>query len=402
MRSAASPRRLRGSRRRRPLVVHVVGVRPNYMKIAPVYQELGHNGRVRQKLIHTGQHYDTSVKDVFFGELSLPKPHFELSVGSGSHGAQTARALEGLERLFLELGPDLVVVPGDVNSSLAAALAAAKLQIPVCHVEAGLRSYDTSMPEEHNRRLIDHLSSLLLTHSLEANDNLAHEGIAGGVVSFVGNTMIDTLLANAVRARELAAWDEYGVQRGNYILVTLHRPALVDSPLLLQRTMRNLARLARELPVVFPVHPRTLARLAWSSARGSSGLLLVPPLSYRRFVSLEMGAAAVVTDSGGVQEETTALGVPCFTLRENTERPVTVSHGTNTILGLDPRRLLDIPALLRESPPPLCPPLWDGGAGVRAASEIELALGADVAVREAAHVGAGMSAAVSVARSPEL
>lgn len=363
-------------RRRRKLVVHVVGARPNYMKVAPVYAELERRGAVEQRLVHTGQHYDAAVKDVFFAELPLPHPHVQLEVGSGAHGEQTARALSGLERVFTDLSPDLVVVPGDVNSTLAGALAAVKLHIPVCHVESGLRSFDWAMPEEHNRRVTDHVSSLLLTHSEDANQNLAREGIAGDSVAFIGNTMIDTLLATVRKARRLAAWRRIGLRAGGYMLVTLHRPGLVDSPELLVETMAALERVARRLPVVFPVHPRTLERLTGLGFVASKRLIVASPLPYKRFLSLEAGAAAVVTDSGGVQEETTALGVPCFTLRDNTERPVTVTHGTNTVLGLAPERIAEIPALLaaRRSESRI-PPLWDGRAGARAAAEIEHVLG---------------------------
>jgi UDP-N-acetylglucosamine 2-epimerase (non-hydrolysing) len=363
-------------RRRRKLVMHVVGARPNYMKVAPVYAELDRRGSVHQRLVHTGQHYDAAVRDVFFAELPLPQPHVQLEVGSGAHGEQTARALAGLEGVFTDLRPDLVVVPGDVNSTLAAALAAVKLHIPVCHLESGLRSFDWAMPEEHNRRVTDHLSTLLLTHSEEANDNLAREGIAGRNVVLVGNTMIDTLHANVRRARRLAVWRRMGLRAGRYVLVTLHRPALVDTPELLARTMRALEAVAEHTPVVFPVHPRTLERLANLGFVASKRLVLATPLPYKRFLSLQAGAAGVVTDSGGVQEETTALGVPCFTLRDNTERPVTVTHGTNTVLGLAPERIAEIPALLaaRRSEARM-PPLWDGNAGARAAFEIERVLG---------------------------
>jgi UDP-N-acetylglucosamine 2-epimerase (non-hydrolysing) len=363
------------SRPRRPLVIHVVGARPNYMKIAPVYAELERRGRVEQRLVHTGQHYDAAVKDVFFAELPLPQPHVQLEVGSGSHGEQTARALAGLERVFIDLRPDLVLVPGDVNSTLAGALAAVKLGIAVCHLESGLRSFDWTMPEEHNRRVADHLSSLLLVHSRGAEENLAREGIAGDHVVLVGNTMIDALVANVRKARRLAVWRRLGLRAGGYVLVTLHRPALVDTPELLARTMAALGAVARELPVVFPVHPRTLVRLRELGQAEDERVLLLEPQPYRRFLSLEAGAAAVVTDSGGVQEETTALGVPCFTLRNNTERPVTVTDGTNTVLGLDPERIADLPRLLQERPPGRrLPPLWDGRAGNRAADAIERAL----------------------------
>jgi UDP-N-acetylglucosamine 2-epimerase (non-hydrolysing) len=357
----------------RPLVVHVVGARPNYMKIAPVYVALAERG-VHQLLIHTGQHYDSGLNDLFFAELPLPRPHAMLAVGSGLHGGQTARALEGLEREFIELMPDLVVVPGDINSTLAGALAASKLQIPVCHVESGLRSFDFSMPEEQNRKVTDALSTVLLTHCEDANDNLRAEGVPDDRICFVGNTMIDTLLSNVDAARELAAWEAFGVEQRGYILATLHRAALVDDDVLLSAAVNALAEVAREIPVVFPVHPRTKARLEKLDV--DQGLvILADPLPYRAFLSLEAGAAAVITDSGGVQEETTALEVPCFTLRANTERPVTISHGTNTLLGLDPARLVEVPGMIAGTVLTNGgPPLWDGCAGERAAAEIERVL----------------------------
>jgi UDP-N-acetylglucosamine 2-epimerase (non-hydrolysing) len=358
---------------RRPLVVHVVGARPNYMKIAPIYAAIARRGAVEQRLIHTGQHYDGALSEVFFDELPLPEPHKMLEVRSGSHGEQTARALAALERCFVELRPDLVVVPGDVNSTLAAGLAAVKLQIPVCHVESGLRSFDWTMPEEHNRRLTDALSSLLLTHCADANANLAQEGIVGEHVVLVGNTMIDTLLANVDAAVELGAWRQFGLQRNRYLLVTLHRPALVDDPAQLAHTLMALERIAAHIPVVFPMHPRTRQRLE-NARLDTTRVVVTDPLAYRRFLSLQAGARGVLTDSGGVQEETTALGVPCFTLRDNTERPVTITDGSNVLLGLDPDRIDAIPDLLALDREFGVPPLWDGQAGMRAALEIERAL----------------------------
>jgi UDP-N-acetylglucosamine 2-epimerase (non-hydrolysing) len=360
---------------RKPLVAHVLGARPNYMKVAPVYAQLERRGLVEQRLIHTGQHYDPAVRDVFFAELPLPEPHVQLEVGSGRHGVQTARALEQLEDVFIQLQPDLVLVPGDVNSTLAGALAAAKLGIPVCHLESGLRSHDWSMPEEHNRKVADHLATLLLTHSEEANETLAREGIPREKVVFVGNTMIDTLFDRLPDARALETCREAGVERQQYVLVTLHRPALVDSLDLLATTIAALEEVAQHLPVVFPVHPRTRSRLAEGGITPSERIVLLEPQPYGPFLSLQADAAAVITDSGGVQEETTALGVPCFTLRDNTERPVTISHGTNTILGLDPARLAEIPALLGRPRLHVTPALWDGRAGERAAAAIEDVLG---------------------------
>jgi UDP-N-acetylglucosamine 2-epimerase (non-hydrolysing) len=384
----------------RKLVVHVVGARPNYMKVAPVYAALEQSGRVEQRLVHTGQHYDASVNDVFFEQLPLPAPHAQLGVGSGSHGEQTAKALAGLERVFMDWSPDLVLVPGDVNSTLAGALAAVKLGIPVCHLEAGLRSFDPGMPEEHNRKLTDHMSSLLLTHSEEAHDNLAAEGIVGDRIAFVGNTMIDTLFANVDRARAAQTWRDHGLSEGGYVLATLHRPALVDTPELLREMILALDSVAHDLPVLLPIHPRTNVRLEELGLRDRLRVTIVPPQPYLQFLSLQAGAAAVATDSGGVQEETTALGIPCFTLRENTERPVTITHGTNTLLGLEPSRLAAIPELLRHPRRDVRPPLWDGHAGVRCAERIEQELGVAVAAAEPRRVRPTHLRAVRVASHP--
>jgi UDP-N-acetylglucosamine 2-epimerase (non-hydrolysing) len=324
-----------------------------------VYAELERRNNLEQRLIHTGQHYDAIMKDVFFAELPLPRPHVALD-------AQTTEdALIGLEGVFTELGPDLVIVAGDVNSTLAGAVAASKCGITLCHIESGLRSGDWSMPEERNRVITDHLSTLLLTHSDDADKNLVAEALTARI-SFVGNTMIDTLRANEGAALELEAWREFGLEPGGYVLVTLHRPRLVDDPDLLARTIAALDHVAESLPVIFPVHPRTRKNLD-----GSTRVLLTEPLPYRQFLSLEAKAAAVVTDSGGIQEETTVLRVPCFTLRENTERPITIELGTNTLLGLEPERLRELPTLLSEPKHGQIPPLWDGHAGERAAEEIE-------------------------------
>jgi UDP-N-acetylglucosamine 2-epimerase (non-hydrolysing) len=343
----------------RPLVVHVVGARPNYMKVAPVYAELERRGNVEQRLVHTGQHYDAIMKDVFFAELPLPRPHVELEART------TEDALIALQPVFEDLNPDLVVVAGDVNSTFAGAVAAVKCGVKVCHIESGLRSKDWSMPEERNRVITDHLSTLLLTHSDDADKNLGAEGLADRI-SFVGNTMIDTLRANEDAAVALEAWREFGLEPGGYVLVTLHRPSLVDDAGLLARTIAALDDVAESLPVIFPVHPRTRRNLD-----GSTRVLLTEPLPYRQFLSLEAKAAAVVTDSGGIQEETTVLRVPCFTLRENTERPITIELGTNKLLGLEPDRLREVPSLLADPKPGQIPPLWDGRAGERAAEAIE-------------------------------
>ena len=337
----------------RQLVAHVVGARPNYMKVAPVYAALERRGEVDQRLVHTGQHYDALLKDVFFAELPLPRPHVQLE-------ARTPEtATEELERSFGELAPDLVVVAGDVNSTLAGAVAARKRGIRVAHIEAGLRSHDWSMPEEVNRVITDHLSALLLTTLPSANAHLVDEHLPEERVRYVGNTMIDTLLASLDAARGL----ELDFEARQYLLVTLHRPNLVDDPAALAETVAALDEIAASLPVIFPVHPRTKKNL------GDVGrVVLTDPLPYLRFLSLEAQAAAVVTDSGGIQEETTVLGVPCFTLRDNTERPETL-EGTNRLIRRE--QLRDVPRLLEEPTPGRIPELWDGQAGERAAEAIE-------------------------------
>ena len=350
-------------------IVCVVGTRPNLVKMAPVIGALRRRlPEWRTAIVHTGQHYDRLMSDVFLEELGVPEPDHMLGVGSGSHAEQIARVLERLAPVLAEERPDLVLVPGDVNSTLGAALCAVKLGIAVGHVESGLRSFDRSMPEETNRIAADHLSELCFLHSEEAVENLRAEGVGDARMKFVGNTMIDTLVALEPRIRERGAAAGLGVEPGSYLLVTLHRPALVDGPLL-GDAMASLAAVARELDVVFPVHPRTRKMLAGVDY---PGLTLTDPVGYLDFLSLEADAAAVLTDSGGIQEETTYLGVPCFTLRDNTERPVTIRAGTNTLLGLDPERIRTIPELLqaRAAPAghagdPVHPDLWDGRAAER-------------------------------------
>jgi UDP-N-acetylglucosamine 2-epimerase (non-hydrolysing) len=349
-------------------IVYVLGTRPNFVKTAPVIAAL--RARLpegRHTIVHSGQHYDRLMSEVFLEELGVPAPDHMLEVGSGSHAQQTARVIERLEPVLEEECPDLVIVPGDVNSTAAAALTAAKMQIPVAHIEAGLRSFDRTMPEELNRIVTDQLSDLLFIHSPEADDNLHAEGIPAERIHLVGNTMIDTLVALQERFRAAGAAARLGVEPGSYVLITLHRPALVDGPLLAE-TMARLADLAREMPVVFPVHPRTQSMMEAIDSE-HPGLLLSDPLGYLDFLSLLADAGAVLTDSGGIQEETTYLGIPCFTLRANTERPITITAGTNTLLGLDPSAIAQIPAKLSQRPPgkPSPPPLWDGHAAERIA-----------------------------------
>jgi UDP-N-acetylglucosamine 2-epimerase (non-hydrolysing) len=353
-------------------VLHIVGARPNYMKMAPVilaaerwndaggtvHDEVAGSGsaacpgiRFSQVLVHTGQHYDPVLNDVFFEDLGLRAPDHHLEVGSGSHAVQTARVLERIEPLLLEVDPDLVLVPGDVNSSMAVALACVKLRVPVAHLEAGLRSHDREMPEEHNRVVIDHVADLLFTTCRDADDNLLREGVPADRIRFVGNTMIDTLdrLLPAARAREDVVRRSVGLEPGqDFALVTLHRPSNVDEAEQLGRLLGALSEVAEDVPTVFPAHPRTLARIAELGLEPEAGsaLRLTPALGYLEFVALMNAARLVLTDSGGVQEETTALGVPCVTLRTTTERPITVAEGTAVLA--DPYDGTAIVAAARE------------------------------------------------------
>ncbi|MEV6174487.1 UDP-N-acetylglucosamine 2-epimerase (non-hydrolyzing) [Streptomyces sp. NPDC051954] len=347
-------------------ILHVVGTRPNFVKAAPVVSALraaGHD----QVLVHTGQHYDERMSHIFFRELGLPAPDTDLGVGSGSHARQTADLLVALEGELIAREPALVTVYGDVNSTLAAALVAAKLGIPVAHVEAGLRSFDMSMPEEVNRRLVDQLAELLFATSPEAVGHLAREGVDPGRVHFVGNPMIDTLLTHLDHFDPSAARSAHGLPE-RYGVVTLHRPANVDDPEAAAAAARALTEAAAHLDLAVPLHPRGRAALRAAGLADAPGIHLLEPLGYVEFMGLVRGAAAVITDSGGVQEETTVLGVPCLTLRTTTERPVTVTHGTNRLV----RHGELVPALrkvLDGTAPPSAegPPLWDGKAGSRIA-----------------------------------
>jgi UDP-N-acetylglucosamine 2-epimerase (non-hydrolysing) len=348
-------------------ILHVVGARPNFMKAASVLRALGSAG-FRQSVVHTGQHYDANMSAVFFRELEIPEPDVNLAVGSGSHAQQTARIMTGFESVVLERKPDLVVVYGDVNSTVAAALVCAKLQIPVAHVEAGLRSNDRSMPEEINRLLTDQLSDLLFTPSADADRNLQREGTPSERIHRVGNVMIDTLVHLLPRALEQKRQDF----PARYALVTLHRPSNVDDPEVLRRILSAILSVRKsrdhDLAVIFPVHPRTRLRIS-EFGLPTEGLHICDPLSYLDFLALQAGAAVVLTDSGGIQEETTFLGVPCLTLRANTERPVTVEIGTNVLIGNDTERLrTELEKILNgQQKKGAIPPLWDGHAGERIA-----------------------------------
>jgi UDP-N-acetylglucosamine 2-epimerase (non-hydrolysing) len=351
-------------------LLYVLGTRPNFVKMAPVIGELrACMPDARHIIVHTGQHYDHSMSQIFLEELGVPEPDHMLGVGSGSHAAQTARVMERFEPVLEAERPDLVLVPGDVNSTLAATLVAAKMNIPLAHVEAGLRSFDRAMPEEINRIVADEFSDLLFLHSADAAENLSAEGIPAERCHLVGNTMIDSLVAMEGRFRALRACSGAGVQPGDFLLVTLHRPSLVDGPLL-EEVVCQLNVLSRMVPVLFPVHPRTAKMMAGLELE--PGVHVMPPVGYLEFLSLEADACAVLTDSGGVQEETTYLGTPCFTLRDNTERPITVRAGTNTLLGLDPARIGEILSLLSTRSGSLLapPPLWDGRAAKRVGAVI--------------------------------
>jgi UDP-N-acetylglucosamine 2-epimerase (non-hydrolysing) len=351
----------------------VVGARPNFMKIAPVMQAIDRAGFADQRLVHTGQHYDVAMSDVFFRDLGMPRPDLHLGVGSGSHAEQTAKVMVGFERICLDERPDLVVVAGDVNSTLACAIDCAKLRIPCAHVEAGLRSFDLDMPEEVNRIVTDRLCEILLTPSADGDANLRREGTDPSRVFRVGNVMIDSLLAHLPAARSTGAPGRLGVEPGRYAVLTLHRPSNVDDPAVFGGLLDALDELQRSLPIVFPVHPRTRKRLEEMGlaqrVAAQPGLRLCEPLGYLEFLGLTSQARLVLTDSGGLQEETTALGIPCLTLRENTERPITVTEGSNVLVGVDPERILEAAraALAGPGRAGRVPDLWDGKAAVRIA-----------------------------------
>jgi UDP-N-acetylglucosamine 2-epimerase (non-hydrolysing) len=355
------------------LIAHVVGARPNFMKLAPVRAALARHDGMRQVLIHTGQHYDRFMSDVFFQQLEIPEPDRNLEVGSASQARQVAEIMLRLEPVILEERPHLVLVYGDVNSTVAAALVCSKLLVPIGHVEAGLRSFDHTMPEEINRILTDRVADFLFTPSEDGDRNLLHEGIPREKIHLVGNVMIDTLVRLLPRAHMPGLQMELTSGRERYVLVTLHRPSNVDDPGELHRILKTLNEIAAEVPVIFPVHPRTRQaireRITVSLA---PDLRLIDPVGYLEFLSLQRTAALVITDSGGIQEETTFLGIPCLTVRENTERPVTVTMGTNILVGRD-MDLLKAETnriLSGKGKTGTIPPFWDGKAGERIAGFI--------------------------------
>ena len=357
----------------KPNILLVAAARPNFMKVAPVWRALEATGRFNLTLVHTGQHYDENMSKVFFDELGLPRPDAHLGVGSGTQAEQTARVMLAFEPALMDADPDLVIVVGDVNSTLACALVAAKRGVPVAHVEAGLRSFDRTMPEETNRILTDMVSDLLFITSPEARDNLRREGIADEKIHFTGNVMIDSLRAFEHVAEKSTVLATLGLEPGGYGLVTLHRPSNVDDIVQLTRLLDALSEIARECPLVFPVHPRTRQGIARAQYEvKGAGMRLVDPVGYLDFLKLMKYSSLVLTDSGGIQEETTALGIPCLTIRENTERPVTVTVGTNRLVGTDTARIIaearDV--LRHDVREARIPDLWDGNAAPRIAQEI--------------------------------
>ncbi|MEE2672751.1 MAG: UDP-N-acetylglucosamine 2-epimerase (non-hydrolyzing) [Myxococcota bacterium] len=354
-------------------VLALVGARPNFMKIAPLLRELRARQRFQPTLVHTGQHYDASMSADFFRDLGIPEPDVNLAVGSGSHATQTAQVLVGVEQLLIEQRPEALLLVGDVNSTVAASLAAAKLLIPIAHVEAGLRSGDRSMPEEINRLVTDTLATWCFTTEPAGDANLRREGISEDKIHQVGNVMIDTLRANQAHADELDTLDRLGLESGGYALLTLHRPSNVDDRTTLTGLFEALEEIHREIPVVFPVHPRTSAAIRDLLGGKEPALRLLEPQGYLDFLRLMSQAKFVLTDSGGIQEETTALGVPCLTMRDNTERPITIEEGTNILVGSRAdavrnaaRRILD-----GEAKTGRVPDLWDGRAAVRIADILE-------------------------------
>ncbi len=355
-------------------VLVVAGARPNFMKIAPLMRVMRGRPEMEAFLVHTGQHYDRAMSQLFFEELQIPRPDVDLAVGSGSHAVQTAEVMKRFEPVLLEQRPDVVVVVGDVNSTLACTLVAVKLGVPVAHVEAGLRSFDRTMPEEINRVLTDAVAQYLFVSERGGVENLRREGIAEARIFFVGNVMIDTLLRHRRRSERSDILEQLDVRSRQYGVLTLHRPANVDDAGQLTQLLRAIDRFGRELPVVFPVHPRTRAALAGAGA--FPGLRSIEPLGYLDFLKLMTHARLVLTDSGGIQEETTVLGVPCLTLRNNTERPATIEEGTNQLVGSDPEEVYHAARAALNGPPlpRRVPELWDGKAAERIVDIVQKSL----------------------------
>jgi UDP-N-acetylglucosamine 2-epimerase (non-hydrolysing) len=360
-------------------VINVVGARPNFMKVAPIVAAMkARAGKFQPLVVHTGQHYDAAMSDSFFRDLQLPQPDTHLGVGSASHAAQTAAVMERFEPVVLSEKPDWVLVVGDVNSTIACALVCVKLGVKVAHVEAGLRSRDRTMPEEINRLLTDQIADLLFTPSSDADANLRAEGIPEERIRFVGNVMIDSLRQNLERAQRSEVKKDLGVDSIDYAVMTLHRPSNVDSSTTFARILSALEPITDKLPVIFPVHPRTRKTLAESGlserVEAMKNLRVIEPLGYLDFLQLYSGSRLVLTDSGGIQEETTALGIPCLTLRENTERPITVEMGTNVVVGTDPLKIVNAAnAALNGAPKKAAqqPPLWDGHTSERILDVLE-------------------------------
>ncbi len=355
-------------------LVNVCGARPNYMKIAALMRAYARHPHIEAVLIHTGQHYDPAMNQVFFDELELPRPQTNLGVGSGPHGQQTAAVMRRFETVLLAERPDAVVVVGDVNSTLACALTARHLGIPTAHVEAGLRSFDRNMPEEINRTLTDAISAVLLVSEPSGVENLHREGVDPAAVHLVGNVMIDTLLEHLPRARTSTVHRRLGLVAGHYGLVTVHRPANVDDPDVFREIGDALLHIQRQRPLVFCMHPRTRRRAdpqrTLRDLQACQNIRLIEPLGYREFLHLMADAEVILTDSGGIQEEATILGVPCLTLRDNTERPITVTHGTNLLAGRRRESILEAHERVEEirRRPERTPPLWDGQAAERIAT----------------------------------
>jgi UDP-N-acetylglucosamine 2-epimerase (non-hydrolysing) len=355
-------------------VINVAGARPNFMKVAPIAAAMKRRpDQFQSILVHTGQHYDAAMSDAFFRDLEMPEPDIDLGVGSASHAVQTAGIIQAFEPYVINEKPDWVVVVGDVNSTMACALVCAKLHVPVAHVEAGLRSYDRTMPEEINRVLTDQIASLLLTPSRDADQNLLAEGIPKERIRFVGNVMIDSLIANLERARQTDVLRNLDIEKKDYAVLTLHRPSNVDEHAVIGRILDALGKIAGRLPIIFPAHPRTIKMIdelgLTARVQKIKGLRLIEPLGYLDFLHLLSAARLVLTDSGGVQEETTVLGVPCVTLRENTERPITVELGTNKIAGTDTEKIVAAANQALDQPLDKAklrvPELWDGRTAER-------------------------------------